>query len=513
MMRPLAYASFLSLAVLAVTTGCRGETGASDDQPGVDAPGGDDMRIQDVQSDDVQVEDPVTLRGVVVVAIDNFGNRRGNIYVMEPEGGPFSGVLVFGAGNEQVGRLAVGDLVDITGAMKDEYSQDDDDATVTELIPQSSGSLTVTKVGTGTVPAPHVLDALAFGRMDKVAREAEYEKWEGVLIKLENVSVLENLRQIGASGSNPDPTFRGFSVTGQLGVDSTLAEIPNMPALVTRGDCLASITGVGDYFYDYKVLPRATTDIVKADDASACPAQEADATACGDGVDNDADGFIDCMDFSCQQNVPACQTNTTVAMVQMGTATGTVRLNDVVVTGRDEIGGVRGLWVADSATAAAHNGVFVFTGNSSPDAAFTVGSLVDVAGNVTEYDNQLTEITNATITAAPGGGTAPTPLTGVPAGTLAHLTDGEPYEGVLVRLTNLTVVDNNVGNGRVRVRDGANGELIIDDEAFMYTPGTAFPAEGTIACLTGLMHWNNTQDERTLVPRNAGDIVATGTCD
>ena len=37
MMRPLAYASFLSLTVLAVTTGCRGETGANDDGPGVDA--------------------------------------------------------------------------------------------------------------------------------------------------------------------------------------------------------------------------------------------------------------------------------------------------------------------------------------------------------------------------------------------------------------------------------------------------------------------------------------------
>src|SRR5437870_429571 len=81
---------------------------------------------------------------------------------------------------------------------------DTDDSTVTELSPLSSGSLMVTETGTGTVPAPHVIDALAVGRMATADREAEYEKWEGVLVKVENVSVNSEIRPV--SGSMPDPT-------------------------------------------------------------------------------------------------------------------------------------------------------------------------------------------------------------------------------------------------------------------------------------------------------------------
>ena len=265
----------VTLSLLVATAACRNSSNGDDDGS-PDAPSGD-MTIQDVQNDATPAGTPVTLRGVVVTAIDNYGPRKGNFYVGEPEGGAFSGVLVFGAPLDQVSALAVGDLVDITGAEKDEFSLDTDDATVTELAPVAGGELTVTKVGTGSVPNPQVIDALAIGRMETAAREAEYEKWEGVLIQVTNISVNSEIRPV--SSSAPDPTFVAFSITGVLEVDSSLSEIPystTPPPVLPGGDCLASVTGMGDYFFNYKVLPRATADIVLG--GTGCPAAEAVAT-------------------------------------------------------------------------------------------------------------------------------------------------------------------------------------------------------------------------------------------
>jgi len=72
-------------------------------------------------------------------------------------------VKVFGAPLDQHRGTRAGDLVDITGAQKDEfaYMAMPGDPTVTELKPVTGGTMTITKVGTGTVPAPADVDAAA----------------------------------------------------------------------------------------------------------------------------------------------------------------------------------------------------------------------------------------------------------------------------------------------------------------------------------------------------------------
>ena len=91
---------------------------------------------------------------MVVTAIDTFGNRTGDFFVQEPGGGEFSGIKVFGAPLDQVAALAVGDIVDITGAEKDEFALTSDMSglKVTELKPVAGGTMTVTKMGTGHGP-------------------------------------------------------------------------------------------------------------------------------------------------------------------------------------------------------------------------------------------------------------------------------------------------------------------------------------------------------------------------
>jgi hypothetical protein len=438
---------FLGLSLLAATAACRGGGDDGDDGSNIDAPVAGDNKIQDVQNDAMPAGTAVTLRGVVVTAVDNYGPRKGNFYVAEPEGGEFSGILVYGADVGVVANLVPGDLVDIVGAEKDEFGLDTDDSTVTELAPVSGGTMTVTEVGTGTVPNPHVIDALTVGRMATADREAEYEKWEGVLVTVNNVSVNSEIRPV--SGSMPDPTFVAFSITGVLEVDSSLAEIPysatNPPApFVTGGDCLASITGMGDYFFNYKVLPRATADIVLG--GTGCPAREA-VGMCTDGMDNDANGFTDCADRGCTAE-PTCTTDTTVSNVQMGMhADGSqVRILDAVVmaVGRGPTN-IQNIWVADSLTAGPNNGLQVYRGSSAGllPTGVVVGAHVTIQGEVDEFNNNtgtgtLTEIKNPTITfvSAPTG--TPTPVTtGITVASLTNDTTGEPYEGVLIELTNV----------------------------------------------------------------------------
>ena len=509
MNRSLAALSFASLAALAVTSGCRGDDGGDDDGVTVDAPS-DDTRIQDVQSDAMVVDTAVTLRGVVVVAKDEYGQRTGNFYVMEPEGGEYSGVLVFGATTDQLTSLQIGDLVDITGVRKDEFScpscDPPDDKTVTELAPVSTGSLQVTKVGTAPVPAPHVLDTLAFGRMSKEAREAEYEKWEGVLIRVENVRVLDNIDQIGST----DATFRGFPVTGLVEVDSTLAAIPAPPdagvteGYVTRGDCLASVTGMGDYFFEYKVLPRMTADIVKG--GTGCAAEEADATACSDGMDNEADGFADCMDFSCSM-VPACQTAASVVNIQNGTIMPSTRVNltNVVVTAVSS--NRKNLWVADAAQAAQYNGVMVFRGNSAAvsvlPAEIVVGARVNVSGRVDEFNNDmmggtLTQIGGApVVTFVAGNAVTPVPVTGVSMATLTTDATGEPYEGVLLEIANVRVTGTADMFGVRSMGIAGNTMLFVaDDDLSTLTS----PNDTCFTMLRGIWSYQVNQNKWAILP-------------
>src|SRR5688500_10864531 len=92
--------AFLAVSLSVALLGCRGDDGG-DDQPGNDAgsdgTSGGDVTIQEIQNDAMASGTPVELRGVIVTAIDTYGDRTGEIFVSEPEGGPFSGVKVYGA--------------------------------------------------------------------------------------------------------------------------------------------------------------------------------------------------------------------------------------------------------------------------------------------------------------------------------------------------------------------------------------------------------------------------------
>lgn len=522
------------LALAAASSACRSSSNSNPDaKPGteIDASSNpDDVSIFDIQdpSNKVAIGAAVTVRGVVVTAIDTFGDRTGGFWVEEPAGGAYSGVLVFGASTTDVAAIKVGDLVDITGAVKDEFALAADTSTnkTTELVKPMGGAITVTKTGTGTVPAPEAVDALAIGqKATEDLRNAEWEKWEGVLIKVSNVSANGATTQI--NGTPTDPTFKKFLITGGAYVESSLAAMPD--PLVAKGDCLGSVTGIGDYFFDYLILPTATADIETG--GTGCPAAE---TACDDTVDNDGNGFVDCDDNSCKADSVACPTvATTVVSIQTGVTTGAVSLSGVVVTAIDR--NRKNFWVADKGAAAQSNGVYVFRGFSNTtalDASIQVGTVVDIgSGTVKEFTptgstNPITEVQGVTagaltvVASTPAATQTPAVLTPV---TIEQVTgvDNEKYEGVLVEIKNVKVYMTNLTNDNTatptltnwQVGDATTNLVVDDGSSAIATP----PAAATcIASLIGTMHQstkNGNLGHIQIEPRSAADIVTTGgTC-
>src|SRR4051812_7854164 len=164
-----------SLLVLALSlAACRGN-GGDDVAPPDGAGSNAQTTIYDVQNAAMTAGTKVSLKGVIVTAIDNYGGKKGDFWVQEADGGEYSGVHVYGAPVDQVGALALGDIVDISGAQKAEFalSTDTSGDTLTELEPVDGGTMQVTKTGSGPQVQPKVIDALAIGQLtDYMARHA-----------------------------------------------------------------------------------------------------------------------------------------------------------------------------------------------------------------------------------------------------------------------------------------------------------------------------------------------------
>lgn len=464
--------------VLMVSGGCRDDGGGTEKPEPDAAPMPQDNKIQDVQSDAFADGSPVKLNGVVVTAIDAYGRSTGNFWVQEPEGGPFSGVLVFGAKTADVGKLAVGDIVDLDGMEKDEFlpSNDATGRTITELRAVRGGAITISKVGSGATVTPADVDAAAIAAMAPAEAEAELEKWEGVLVKISNVTQANDQRP----ASSTDTTFFDFTVDGGIVVDTTLMKFPDTSV---AGTCYASITGLGDYFYNYKVIPRTAADIQVG-------------TGCPD------------------------LRTTMVSQVQLGTYSKTgaqpnqVLVRDVYVTAISTVSASnKSVWVSSSLTAAANEGVQVFWGSPNLPAGTEIGAKLDITGTVVEYDNsgstgdKLTEITRPTIKvkAPPDLANNPlVPLTAITTGVIGSIVDGEPYEGVLVTLTGLKVTT--IGTSDSTLTDTSDKTISLDNDIFDYS-GAPFAADVCYASITGIASLNTLDDKRTLLPRSATDLV------
>ena len=170
----------------------------------------------------------------------------------------------------------------------------------------------------------------------------------------------------------------------------------------------------------------------------------------------------------------------------------------VTANGYYSSGNSNRFFVSDPA-GGAWKGVFVF----SYDYTVSVGDEVEVSGEVQEYFG-LTEIGNLTgVTVLSTGNPVPAAIS-VATGDLLAPSTGEPYEGCLVKISDITVTQGPSTYGEWYVNDGS-GNCQIDDAIYTYDS----PSVGdTFASITGAVDYS--YDEYGINPRDADDFSTSG---
>lgn len=198
----------------------------------------------------------------------------------------------------------------------------------------------------------------------------------------------------------------------------------------------------------------------------------------------------------------------TVQEIQLGIVSGPVQLRDRIVTAISANG--RHLWIADAAIASSYEGVYVYRGSAAAllPAGISVGAVVDVAGSAAEVGT-LTEILATEVVLVAGGGVALTPLVQSGVGDVASAVSGEPFEGVLVYVGNVTVISAGPGN-RAQVQDSFGAQLTLaagaGGQLSMLAVGSCYIG------VIGVMHVDTSTGVRTLLPRSASDLTLGGGC-
>ncbi len=454
----------------------------------------EDLTVYQVQSDDVPSGAEIVLRGVVVTAVDTFGDSSGSFWVQEPAGGPRSGVLVFDSRLKEV--LNVGDLVDIENGVKKEHAHSTDkNGTVTEVIPAASGeSLKITRQGAvGGSLKPQLID------VSELATPEKAEAWEGVLVQVANARLLDPVTCVQSSGNcemAADKTWKKTRLTGPLEIQTSLAALPEAAG---ANSCLTNVTGIVDYFFTFKILPRSEGDIVIAESDTCLPAENSE-EACGDNVDNDKNGQIDCADVACQASAARCAPS--IVKIQNGEfPVGTkIQLRGVVVTARSADG--KTVWIQDpKAEAGPQNGLALFS-STKLAAEVTIGTVLDVRGTLDEFDHKndaggetLTQLKSLTIeNVQPGAGEVR--IARPPSIAEAR---SEVWEGVLVEFEQVEVIElvENDAKKFVIGLDGVN--LQVDDDIVKLETR---PGVGAVLHIVGVMHFNS------FAPHNKVTLIA-----
>jgi predicted extracellular nuclease len=170
------------------------------------------------------------------------------------------------------------------------------------------------------------------------------------------------------------------------------------------------------------------------------------------------------------------------------------------------------VWIADALTAVGREGVEVFRGSGAGALAAAVGDQVEVVGQVQEFGQgaglTVTQIASPEITVLSPATSAPVPVSGLnPAvitmdPVLGASLNGELYEGVLVRLSNLEVASTTpytLTDGTTTF--GAGQQIVTLNDPV----GTCY------ATVTGIWNYDVSTDEWIIVPA-AGGLVAGGSC-
>ncbi len=457
-MKKLLSSLFLTLAAAGCGATNNGGGGTPTPTP---TPG---MTIADIQQGNVAVNTSVTLEGIVVTAVKPFNNNT-DFWGQDAGGGQYSGIYFFDGDAVVPPQLAVGDEVTVSGTYL-EY-QGPTSAPWIETISEIRVS-DVTITNSGLTPTASVVAATELG--EALTGNAS-EPYEFVLVEIGGDTTVIN----AALG------FGEFMVgNGQAGEQIRVDDQIFADAEVGRynTETITHLAGIWSYSFDeYKLEPRDVSDLVGTSGGIAAA---------------------------------------TVVMVQDTAAGGHpqvgqfVSLNDVVVTAKRTANGETSVWVRDAGTPAIYSGLYVFNqnaGNTVVPATLTTGNVIDVVGRLDEYFN-LTELVldttqqNMSFTIVD-----PTPVDVAPLMvSLATLVaNPEQYEGQLIQLTDATLTQstNPNANGEFNITDGTN-TVQVDDFVFP-AADTGSSTANTYTLVRGVFGYSFSQYE--ILPRSALDLT------
>jgi predicted extracellular nuclease len=410
-----------------------------------------DTTIYDLRQGDVAVEEVVTLCGVVVTSPTLVDEEAGDgtIVVQEPDGGPWSAIVLYMYADTLLAvPLVPGDVISVTGQFQEFYG-------LSEIAVASEGDLEVT--GSAALPAPAIVTPA-----NVATGGADAEAYESVVISVEGVTV-----------TNEDMGYGQWQVNDTLLVGDTYFFSSGADNVsVATGDTFEAIHGILEYSYEeFKLSPRNLDDYVGFS---------------GGDADTDADSDADVSIYDIQGGDVTPDTGVT--------------LTDVVVTSPLIYDG-SGFFVEEP-EAGPLSGIYVHVWDPAGDpVSISVGDIVTITGTYTEfYDLSEVSIDGGSAVTLVGDGVAPAPeVIADPAAIATDGADAEAYEGVLVTVNDVEVTAAVDSYGQILVDDSLMvGSLFLDD--FLD------PTVGTIyASITGPLTY--TYSDSKLLPRTLADLV------
>lgn len=421
------------------------EVGDGDGDTGEGDGDGDsgDTTIYSIQQGAVGEGMIVTVSGVVVTSPVNA--EDGLAFVQEPDGGQWSGIALY-MWSEVVKStpLAPGDVVDVTGEYTEFFG-------LSQLVVKNPGDIVV--VGSAELPAPEVVTAA------QVARDnPDAEPWEGVRVQVVDAQVAE------ANDGFGQYLLAGDALVGNAFFDP----LPK----VQVGGTFSSVTGALHYSYEeFKLQPNGEADLV---------------------------GY----------QSPQPMEDTPIYDIQSGkVAIGSIVLLEGVVasssfTWSDK---AEASFFVQEPDGGPRSGIQVFVANTA-GLQIAPGDLLTIVGTYDEFfDMSQIEVADASGVSKTGTTSAPTPaVIADPASIATGGAAAEDYEGVLVRVENVTVTDENPDAPSDFNEFEVTGNLRVDDIFFAKADWNR-PALGTnFAAITGPLVYNFSNFK--IEPRDAADL-------
>jgi predicted extracellular nuclease len=280
-----------------------------------------------------------------------------------------------------------------------------------------------------TLPNPVVLSA------DVASNSTTAEQYEGVLVKIENVTV-----------SDDEVTYGEWYVQDLEGNKVKVDNIGSYTYEPVSGDSLEYVQGPLNYSYgEYKIFAREDADLPLVQD----------------------------------DNVPTNPSSITIADVQGEADVSPLEGQTVEVTGTVTGSFEKGYFIQDDSST--WSGIYVDDSETQP----SVGDNVSLSATVEEKYGltQLTDVVNVTVNSS--NNELPEPVV-VTADILEDSSTAEQYEGVLLRVEDVTVTDDEVSYGEWYVTDGTGKAKIDNIGSYTYTP----VANETLAFVQGPLNYS-----------------------